>query len=70
MFVGTLAAKAGNGGDVRTALSVANQQAAKLVSTPECERGHLAGLGRKLRKEVHISRNRSQTWPHRSRAGS
>jgi ribokinase len=39
MFVGTLAARLAMGNDVRTALSVANQQAAKLVSTPECERG-------------------------------
>ena len=38
MFVGTLAARLAMGNDVRTALSVANQQAAKLVSTPECER--------------------------------
>jgi ribokinase len=39
MFVGTLAARLAMGNDVRTALSVANQQAANLVSTPECERG-------------------------------
>jgi ribokinase len=39
MFVGTLAARLAMGNDVRTALSVANQQAAKLVSTAECERG-------------------------------
>jgi ribokinase len=39
MFVGTLAARLALGDDVRTALSVANQQAAKLVSTPESERG-------------------------------
>ena len=39
MFVGTLAARLAMGNEVRTALSVANQQAAKLVSTPECERG-------------------------------
>ena len=39
MFVGTLSARLAMGNDVRTALSVANQQAAKLVSTPECERG-------------------------------
>ena len=38
MFVGTLAARLAMGNDVRTALSVANEQAAKLVSTPECER--------------------------------
>jgi ribokinase len=38
MFVGTLAARLAMGNDVRTALSAANQQAAKLVSTPECER--------------------------------
>jgi len=38
MFVGTLAARLAMGNEVRTALSVANQQAAKLVSTPECER--------------------------------
>ena len=39
MFVGTLAARLALGNDMRTALGVANQQAAKLVSTPECERG-------------------------------
>jgi ribokinase len=39
MFVGTLAARLAMGNDVRTALSAANQQAAKLVGTPECERG-------------------------------
>jgi ribokinase len=38
MFVGTLAARLAMGNDVRTALRAANQQAAKLVSTPECER--------------------------------
>jgi ribokinase len=38
MFVGTLAATLAMGNDVRTALNVANQQAAKLVSTPECDR--------------------------------
>jgi ribokinase len=39
MFVGTLGARLALGDDIRVALSVANQQAAKLVSTPECERG-------------------------------
>ena len=39
MFVGTLAARLALGNDMRIALGVANQQAAKLVSTPECERG-------------------------------
>ena len=39
MFVGTLAARLALGNDMRTALSLANQQAAKLVSTPERERG-------------------------------
>ncbi len=39
MFVGTLAARLALRNDVRTALRVANQQAAKLVSTPECDRG-------------------------------
>jgi len=39
MFVGTLAARLALGDDMLTALSVANQQAAKLVSTPESERG-------------------------------
>jgi ribokinase len=39
MFVGTLAARLALGNDMRTALRLANQQAAKLVSTPECERG-------------------------------
>ncbi len=39
MFVGTLAARLALGNDIRVALSVANQQAAKLVSTPEYERG-------------------------------
>jgi ribokinase len=43
MFVGTLAARLAIGEDVRTALSIANQEAAKLVSTPECERGHSTG---------------------------
>ena len=38
MFVGTLGARLALGNDMRVALSVANQQAAKLVSTPECER--------------------------------
>jgi hypothetical protein len=38
MFVGTLGARLALGDDMRTALSVANQQAAKLVSTPECQR--------------------------------
>ena len=38
MFVGTLAARLALGDDVRTALGVANQEAAKLVSTPERER--------------------------------
>jgi ribokinase len=40
MFVGTLGAMLALGNDISFALSVANQQAAKLVSTPECERGH------------------------------
>jgi ribokinase len=40
MFVGTLGARLALGDDMRTALSVANQRAAKLVSTPERERGH------------------------------
>lgn len=39
MFVGTLAARLALGDDMRTALDLANQQAAKLVSTPESERG-------------------------------
>ena len=39
MFVGTLGARLALGNDIRVALSVANQQAAKLVSTPERERG-------------------------------
>ena len=39
MFVGTLGARLALGDDIRVALSVANQQAAKLVSTPEDERG-------------------------------
>ena len=38
MFVGTLGARLALGNDIRVALSVANQQAAKLVSTPEFER--------------------------------
>ena len=38
MFVGTLGARLALGDDIRVALSIANQQAAKLVSTPECER--------------------------------
>jgi ribokinase len=38
MFVGTLGAGLALGNDIRVALSVANQQAAKLVSTPELER--------------------------------
>jgi ribokinase len=38
MFVGTLAARLALGNDIRAALSAANQQAAKLVSTPEYER--------------------------------
>ena len=38
MFVGTLAARLASGDDMRAALGVANQQAAKLVSTPENER--------------------------------
>jgi ribokinase len=38
MFVGTLGARLALGNDIRVALSVANQQAAKLVSTPEYER--------------------------------
>ena len=38
MFVGTLAARLALGDDMRAALGVANQQAAKLVSTPERER--------------------------------
>ena len=38
MFVGTLAARLAVGDDMRAALSVANQQAAKLVGTPENER--------------------------------
>ena len=38
MFVGTLGARLALGNDIRAALNVANQQAAKLVSTPECER--------------------------------
>jgi ribokinase len=39
MFVGTLAARLALGDDMRSALIMANQQAAKLVSTPESERG-------------------------------
>ena len=39
MFVGTLGARLALGDDIRVALSVANQQAAKLVGTPENERG-------------------------------
>ena len=39
MFVGTLGARLALGDGTRMALSVANQQAAKLVSTPEDERG-------------------------------
>jgi ribokinase len=38
MFVGTLAARLALGDDMRAALGVANQQAARLVSTPERER--------------------------------
>ena len=38
MFVGTLGARLALGDDMRAALSVANQQTAKLVSTPECQR--------------------------------
>jgi hypothetical protein len=38
MFVGTLGARLALGNDIRAALSAANQQAAKLVSTPEYER--------------------------------
>jgi ribokinase len=38
MFVGTLGAKLALGNDIRGALSAANQEAAKLVSTPEYER--------------------------------
>jgi ribokinase len=45
MFVGTLAARLAMGNEVRTALSVANQQAAKLVGTPEHERGRWTRLG-------------------------
>jgi ribokinase len=40
MFVGTLGARLALGDDMRAALSIANQQAAKLVSMPESERGH------------------------------
>ena len=39
MFVGTLGARLALGEGIRVAISVANQQAAKLVSTPENERG-------------------------------
>ncbi len=39
MFVGTFAARLALGDDVRTALGVGNRQAAKLVGTPENERG-------------------------------
>jgi ribokinase len=38
MFVGTLGARLALGNDIRAALGLANQQAAKLVSTPESER--------------------------------
>jgi ribokinase len=39
MFVGTLGARLALGDDIRVALIFANQPAAKLVSTPENERG-------------------------------
>jgi ribokinase len=38
MFVGTLAAKLASGDEIRDALKAANQQAARLVATPESER--------------------------------
>ena len=45
MFVGTLGARLALGDDINKALRAANQQAAKLVSTPECERGRYTRLG-------------------------
>ena len=43
MFVGTLAARLALGSDLGTALRIANQQAAKLVSMPERDRGGSMG---------------------------